>query len=231
MVAPSPIIITPPVTLSLSNRCGLRANQSRAFAAASAQMLSEATHMVPNTRAEEGELETGVPGRVVDELGEERHEEHDGLRVGHTHGEAHAQRPTDLARLRPVCVDGLESDAGIAAMPDRLHTEPHDVPGTDHLEDGVGMGAGGDHGAEPDRDGQHLRHDAERVADDREQSVTPADREGPPDREEQARSGNLDEQRARHHESEPLAERRHPTSVLGRPTARTSVSAAFGTRH
>src|SRR3954447_7685192 len=49
MVAPSPIIITPPVTLSVSSRWGRRANQSRARAAARAQMLSEATHMAPNT--------------------------------------------------------------------------------------------------------------------------------------------------------------------------------------
>ncbi len=49
MVAPRPTIITPPVAPSVSSRVGLRANQSRAFEAASAQMLSEQIAIAPNT--------------------------------------------------------------------------------------------------------------------------------------------------------------------------------------
>ncbi len=125
-----------------------------------------------------------------------------------------SDRPT-LARgtATSLVVDRVERGPRVGAVPDRLDAEPHDVRRSDGLEDQVGLGARGDDRAEPDGDREDLGGDAECVADHGEERVAAADGQGAADGEEQARPRDLDEERTRHHEGEPLAGCRHPIIV------------------
>ena len=124
-----------------------------------------------------------------------------------------AQRPDRAGAHRPTERRLLHREAGLGAVPDRLHPEVDDVGDADELDRGVDRHARRRDCTEPDADRERLHRHADAVPHDGEQRDRTPDRERATDGEEQARARHLDEEDRGDEEGEPLGRGRHEPSM------------------
>ena len=165
---------------------------------------AEAPHAVGHERngdehqAEHGHLHRPRRAAVFDELGQDRGEEHDRLRIRRSDDE-----PVGHQRPGRSGDDGRQVDRGcVATVPDRLHPEPDEVGRAEQFDRGEHGDRAFDDRTDTDRDEEHLGVRAGGIAEHGDQRRATAVRHGAAHHEHHARTRDDDDRERQSGESD-----------------------------